>query len=298
MHAPPPYGPPPSGDGAPATEARGRGRVWLVAGTGEGPPLARCLLERGWHLRVSVVTPAARLGYPEDPQLEVAVGALAGAEAWRAALAEAERRGDPFHWLIDASHPFATQVTAALVAACAGRPERLLRLRRPALAAARAIPLDHFQDLGAHLAQGERLLLAIGARHLATAVAQSPGAHHHCRVLPHPQALRQALRAGLAPERIAGLHPTADGGVERALCRHWRIDTILCRQSGSPTEALWLRISEELGLRLLLLRRPREPEGGLGLPLAELIEHVGWPMGAGNGRSEASHGGGEGRDGG
>lgn len=274
MHAPPPQLTPPG----PAT-----GRLWLIAGTGEGPPLAGGLLERGWRLRVSVVTSAARLAYPENPRLEVVVGALAGAAAWRAALEEARRQGDPFAWLIDASHPFATHVTAAVSAACEGRSERLLRLHRPLLPAPGASQLGHLSELADSLRSGERLLLAIGARHLGAALGQCPQACHHSRVLPHPQAIREALRAGLPARRLACFHPSSDGAVERALCVQWGIETILCRQSGSRTEALWLRISAELGLRLLLLRRPPEPVGVLGLPLAELIARVGWPRPAENG---------------
>jgi hypothetical protein len=120
-------------------------------------------------------------------------------------------------------------------------------------------------------------LLAIGARHLAAAMGHSPQARHHSRVLPHPGAIREALRSGLPAHRLACFHPSGDGAVERALCQLWGIDTILCRQSGSRAEALWLRISEELGLRLLLLARPPEPEGVVRLPLAELIARVGWP---------------------
>jgi precorrin-6A/cobalt-precorrin-6A reductase len=270
MHAPPPK-PPSAGAAAPP------GRLWLIAGTGEGASLARLLLDRGWRLRVSVVTPEARLAYPRHPLLEVVVGALAGEAAWRAELETARRQGDPFRWLIDASHPFATRVSTAAAAACEQRAEGLLRLRRPILDAPGATPLGQLSQLGAHLSDGERVLLAIGARHLAAAVDHSPRACHHSRVLPHPPAIREALRAGVPAHRLACLHPTADGAVERALCRLWRIEAILCRQSGSRTEALWLGISEALGLRLLLLRRPPEPAGVVGLPLPELIARVGWP---------------------
>jgi precorrin-6A/cobalt-precorrin-6A reductase len=272
MHAPPVDEPAP-----------GAGRIWLVAGTGEGPPLARLLLERGWRLRVSVVTPAARLAYPTDPRLEVLVGALAGAGAWREALEQARRQGDPFRWILDASHPFATRVSAALAAACEGRPERLQRLHRPLLPAPGATPLNHLHELGTHLANGERLLLAIGARHLGAAIDHSPQACHHSRVLPHPQAIQQALRAGLTSHRLACCHPSRDGALERALCLRWGITTLLCRQSGSRAEAHWLRISEELGLRLLLLLRPPEPTGVARLALPELIARVGWPGTAHNG---------------
>ena len=258
-------------------------RLWMLAGTGEGPHLARHFLERGWRLKVSVVTPSAGAAYPIDPNLEVVVGALAGAGALRSLLDLAERQGDPFAWVIDASHPFATRVTAAAVEATRHGPEAFLRLQRPVLAAPTALLLGQMGELASHLVGGERLLLAIGARHLREACQSCAVSSlqaevlSHARVLPHPQALKQALQAGLQQSRIACLHPTADGAVEEALCHLWRIDTILCRQSGGLTEALWQRIATKLALRLLLLQRPPEPEGILQLPLTELMDHVGNP---------------------
>lgn len=261
----------------------GTGRLWLIAGTGEGPRLARRFLEKGWRLRVSVVTHSASQPYGEDPRVEILVGELAGAEAVRTALEEAQQQGDPFQWLIDASHPFAARITATANAATWNRPERLLRLHRPVLVAPQAIGLGHMGELASHLSGGERLLLAIGSRHLKEAVRQGRGCRLHSRVLPHPKALRQALEAGLAPSRIACLRPTNDGAVEKALCHLWRIDTVLCRQSGGVSEALWLRIASELELRVLQLQRPAEPEGITQLPLEDLIKHVGSPEGPGDG---------------
>ena len=85
-----------------------------------------------------------------------------------------------------------------------------------------------------------------------------------------------ALAAGLAPDRIAPLHPAGEeGAVEAALCRRWRIEVVLCRRSGGPSETHWRRICSAMGLRLLLLERPPEPEGATLLPLAALLERVG-----------------------
>jgi precorrin-6A/cobalt-precorrin-6A reductase len=252
-------------------------RLWLIAGTGEGPALAQQFLERGWRLRVSVVTLTAAQTYPESPDLEMVVGALADAGALRSRLEAAEREGDPFRWLIDASHPFAVRITPAAMAATRGRPERLLRLERPGLEAPWAIPLIHMDDLPRHVANNERLLLAIGARQLGEAVRRCPGARFHARVLPYPQALRQAQQAGLAADHLACFHPTTDGAVEQALCRQWQIEAILCRQSGGVTEALWQQVARALGLRLLLLQRPPEPEGIQRLEFQSLIERVGRP---------------------
>lgn len=251
------------------------GRLWLIAGTGEGPLLARVLLERGWRLRVSVVTQGASQAYPMHPHLELRVGALAGAEALRSELEAAERQGEPFHWVIDASHPFASRITAAAVEATLQRPGQLLRLHRPFVTTPRAIQLHHLGDLNSLLAPQERVLLAIGARQLRAAAQASNTASLHARVLPHPQALRQAIQAGLPPSHIACCRPSSDGALEKALCRHWQIQTILCRQSGGHTEALWQNIHAEEKVRLLLLRRPAEPENIPRLTFPELIERIG-----------------------
>jgi len=87
------------------------------------------------------------------------------------------------------------------------------------------------------------------------------------------------MAAGLPAERVACLQPLPAGeqqaAVEEALCRHWQIETVLCRRSGGPGEAHWRRICGDLGLRLLLLERPTEPGGLLSLPLEQLLERVG-----------------------
>ena len=63
-------------------------RIWLLSGTGEGPPLAAELLRRGWQLRVSVVSSAAARAYPAHPNLELQVGALGDEAAVQTAFAK------------------------------------------------------------------------------------------------------------------------------------------------------------------------------------------------------------------
>ncbi|QVL51837.1 MAG: precorrin-6A/cobalt-precorrin-6A reductase [Cyanobium sp. M30B3] len=236
-------------------------RLWLFSGTGDGPPLARAVLEQGWQLRVSVVTADAARAYPAHPRLELQVGALGGSEPLQRALEAAGLEGRPFRAVIDAAHPFAEAIHRQLEQGCGRAGVPLLRLVR-AGTAGREPPggvhwLEQLADLAAADLAGRRLLLAIGARQLAEAVAVTAGALHHARVLPRPGALQQALRAGVAAERLACLQPLAQAdAVEAALVRRWRIEAIVARQSGPPTETLWRRVAESQGCRLLLLRQP------------------------------------------
>jgi precorrin-6A/cobalt-precorrin-6A reductase len=250
-------------------------RLWLIAGTGDGRDLAHDLLRQGWRLLVSVVSPEAALAYPALPQLVVRVGALGGEAGIRRVLDQASRGGDPFEAVVDATHPFAREVTAALArvwrqdaggSALAGPLPPLLRLQR-ADASDLPVPrlrlLPDLEGLGDLPMRGCRLLLAIGVRQLRRAVALSPGALHHARLLPTPAAVQQGRAAGLAAERLACLRPgdPLEPRVLRALLQRWRIETILCRQSGGHTERLWRTLAGELDLQLLLLVRPAEPDG-------------------------------------
>jgi precorrin-6A/cobalt-precorrin-6A reductase len=149
------------------SSAAGRGpRLWLIAGTGEGPPLAASLLARGWRLRVSVVSALAARAYAPHDGLELAVGAL-GANGGEASirvlvqqLQQARRQGDGFRWVVDASHPFAVRITAALVAACRSCDQPLLRLTRAQPPLGRAELLEDLPELGGRIAagRGDRML--------------------------------------------------------------------------------------------------------------------------------------------
>lgn len=256
------------------------GRVWLLAGTGEGPALAEALGRRGWRVRVSVVGAAAALAYPPRPWLEVAVGSIGAAaaspeEGVLRELERAEVEGRAFDWVVDATHPFARRISTALASACGVRRQPLLRLQRPLLPAAPGTVLATPAELTSRIRPGERLLLALGARHLHELVRLTPGAVHHARILPSAAALRQARAAGLPDGRIACLRPGDDAQVERGLCRRWGIETVICRRSGGPPERHWQAITAELGLRLLRLERPAEPDGVVSLPAEELLARIG-----------------------
>jgi len=273
-------------------------RLWLFAGTGEGPSLASALLAMGWHVKLSLVSGEALRAYGPHPRLEPAIGAIGSAAAIAAALDRAEVIGEPCQVVVDATHPFACQISADLAEVCLGRSQPLLRLRRrgvfPELGGAGPGPsqangvqvLSGLESLSDLNLRQEKLLLAIGHRQLARAVALTPGALHHARLLPHGTSLQQAMAAGLAPNRVACLRPgTGPGGpsfaasIEEALVRQWGITTILARQSGGVTEACWRDVAQRLSLTLLLLQRPAEPEGvpayGQDELLNQLLERFG-----------------------
>ena len=251
-------------------------RIWLLSGTGEGPPLAAELLRRGWQLRVSVVSSAAARAYPAHPALELQVGALGDEAAVQNAFASW-----PCRWVVDAAHPFARSIHPAVAKACKALGQPLLRLQRPMVTSPGAILLAQLEELANQPLERDSLLLAVGARELAAALRYSCAREHAVRLLPSASALGQALQLGLPAERIACLRPhtnsSLEGSVEAGLCRRWGITAVLARQSGGPPEQQWHRICQAMGLKLLLLARPESPDLH-GLEIEPLLARLGWPL--------------------
>lgn len=253
-------------------------RVWLLAGTGEGPTLAAALLQRGWQVSVSVVTKPAAQAYADLELEQLNTGPLAGEVGIHRFL----QQQAPFDWVLDATHPFAVCISEDLQQVCRQRDQALLRLMRPSETGGEVVLLRELPLLSQQPLSGRHLLLAVGARHLAAAAraGRAAGAEVYGRVLPSADGLRQALAVGLKPDRLAVLRPLqggSKGGVERALCRRWSISDVLCRQSGGVTEQLWRAISEEQRVRLWLLQQPAAPIGVetvIGVPaLLRRLDH-------------------------
>ena len=247
--------------------------IWLVSGTGDGPRLAEALLERGWALLVSVVSEAATRAYRSHPALHFQVGALQEDGDVGRLLERHKPR-----WVIDATHPFAAVISNRLQRCCQAQGQPLLRLQRDALLAGSSTPINQLEELQGLPISNERLLLAIGSRHLATALRFSPASQHFARVLDTPESLRLALAAGLPAQQLACVRPglLPEGALERALCRRWRISAVVCRQSGGLTQQIWQSLSEELGLRLILITAPNGA-AEQGLPQGAILRQVGEP---------------------
>ena len=244
--------------------------IWLLAGTGDGVPIASALIAAGWRVEVSVVTASAAMAYRHLTVAAVHQGPLLGDTAIARML---ERRPSA---VIDATHPFAVRISDALRRVCRQQSKRLLRFERPVLfpdpkAAGRQLHpcvqgLQHVGQLNRQALQGSRLFIALGARHLAEAAtaAEGAGAQVFARVLPSRDGVCQALAVGLPEGHLAVVHPRGDqpiGAMETALCRRWQITDVLCRESGGVTEGLWRDLAGRLSLRLWLLRRPEPPAG-------------------------------------
>tara|TARA_Y100001968_G_C19443944_1_gene764191 strand:+ start:3484 stop:4251 length:768 start_codon:yes stop_codon:yes gene_type:complete len=233
----------------------------MLSGTGEGPRLASFLIEQGWAVTISVVSGQAALAYFDIPLKEIFIRRLAGKDDIKRILVKARLEHNGFDCVIDATHPFATIITSNLKDACIELRQNLIRFERPIQNKYNAKLIQDFSDLEKFDLRKERILFAIGSRHLKRAVlsARKSGAKVYARILANPESLLKALQSQIDESHLALMNPlksNLQNSLEEALCRKWLITGVVCRQSGGDTEKLWQRICRFNNLSLWMVSRP------------------------------------------
>jgi precorrin-6A/cobalt-precorrin-6A reductase len=226
-------------------------KILILGGTGEGIALAEALL--GFRDIHGISSLAGRVANPKLPPGEVRIGGFGGAAGLAAYLTE-----NKIAAIIDATHPFARRMgwNAAEAAGAAKIP--LLRYERPAWVAQ---PGDRWIDV-ADWAQAvevlrlsaKRVFLALGRQELAP-FTQLADIAFVIRSVEPPDAGIEFAQADLVLAR--GPFKLED---ERALLQSRRIDHLVCKNSGGGATDAKLQAARELGVTVVMQRRPPRPD--------------------------------------
>ncbi|MEV6587414.1 cobalt-precorrin-6A reductase [Streptomyces acidicola] len=230
--------------------------VLVLGGTTEARELAASLATRpGVHVTTSL---AGRVSRPAAQAGDVRIGGFGGAEGLAAWLREHEADA-----VVDATHPFATAITANAARAAAATGVPAIVLRRPGWRPGpgdRWHPADSLTDAAALLPSlGHRVFLTTGRLGLA-AFADLSETHFLIRSVEAPE-------PPLPPhaEILLARGPfTVDG--ERALLSEHRIDVLVTKDSGGDATAAKLAAARDLGLPVVVVRRPPLPPGVTAVP--------------------------------
>lgn len=239
-------------------------RIWLIGGTQESRLLAQGLVAAGCAAIITVTTDGARSLYPSSPLLSIQVGALAP-DTLPAFLEHHAVRA-----ILDASHPFAVQVSEMAIAAAHRHHIPYLRFERPEVHHPQDSQPDsqpantqHLSVLSVQtLVEGtllthQRVLFTLGYRLLPLFESWQDKATLFARILPSQTALDAALKAGFTGDRLIALRPPISPALERALWQQWQISMVVTKASGTAGgEDTKRHLAEELGVRLITLTRP------------------------------------------
>lgn len=225
-----------------------RPRVLILGGTAEAAALADILTTNTNGLDV-VTSLAGRTEAPANLPGAVRVGGFGGADALADYL---DHEG--FDALIDATHPFAAQISenAVRAAARAGIPH--LRIERPAW---EAVAGDDWHPV-AHMAEAAAVLPRFGRRVFLTVGRRDLGAFAACADLWF---LVRLVDMPVKPLPLPDCRVIAARGPftrddEMALLERHEIDVLVCKASGGGMTYAKLEAARARGIPVVMVSRP------------------------------------------
>ncbi|CAN7574248.1 cobalt-precorrin-6A reductase [Terrabacter sp. LjRoot27] len=226
-------------------------RILVLGGTGEARDLAGRLVERGDTVVSSL---AGRVSAPALPVGEVRTGGFGGV----AGLAD-HLVSHGYDLVVDATHPFAAQITGNAVAACATVGVPLVRLQRPGWSRhPLAGELTWVDDVEAARvaaeALGVRPFLTTGRQQLESFAAWDDR-YVLARVVDPPD---WDVPSSWEVLRARGPYSYA---AERDLLESRAVDVLLTKDSGGALTEAKLTAAHDLGVPVVVVRRPPVPDG-------------------------------------
>ena len=235
--------------------------VLILGGTGDARRLAALAASAGFEVISSL---AGRTTLRQPLEGTVRVGGFGGVGGLVRYLREHE-----VDLLVDATHPFAAQMSAHAAAAVALTGTPRLMIVRPAWESVpgdRWISVGTIEDAAAVLpGLAQRVFLAIGRQEVAT-FAHLTELWFLCRMI-EPPGDGVILPPG---EVLLDRAPFAEGE-ERALLLTHRIEAVVTRNSGGDDAYPKLAAARDLGLPVVIIDRP-------ALPAGEYVDDVGGAM--------------------
>ncbi|HTV69163.1 MAG TPA: cobalt-precorrin-6A reductase [Rhizobiaceae bacterium] len=238
-------------------------RILILGGTAEARQLAgRLAASAEFDVNLSL---AGRTEKPVAHPVPVRVGGFGGPEGLAQHLRESG-----VDILVDATHPYAAQISANAAEAAAKTGVPIVALRRPPWTTSTA---DHWEDVDDASAAADRLVasekrlrvfLALGRQEL-TPFERAP---QHFYLIRSVDPVEPRLILPDAQYIVArGPFEEVD---ESDLFQTNRIDIIVCKNSGSSATYAKLAAARQLDIRVLMIRRSALPD----VPSGETVDEV------------------------
>ncbi len=232
-------------------------KVWLIGGTSDSVAISRILKANNILFVVSVVTSTAQALYSSDTQ--VSIGCMDRAKM------QSFCQHEKIKTIVDASHPYAIEVSQSAIAIATELNIPYLRYERsnyqPNVTPVNSLitELDNFNFLlqGDYL-KGERVLLTTGCKTLPLFKNWQDKSRLYARILPKIESMQTAIAAGFTSDRLIAVRPPLSIDLERALWQQWDVSLVVTKASGQAGgEDLKRQVAAELNIPLITIARPK-----------------------------------------
>jgi len=233
-------------------------KVWLIGGTSDSVAIAKLLVNAGINLVTTVATSDVLLSYSDSVLVQK------GRMDWLQMQNFCQSQN--IKAVIDASHPYAVEVSQGAIATTNQLDIPYLRYERVNYQSSTKLQssdlineLDSFETLLANnYLQNQRVLLTVGCKILPLLKSWHHQATLFARILPKIDSLKTAMEAGFTSDRLVAIRPPINIELEKALWRQWNISLVVTKASGKAGgEDIKRQAAKDLKIPLIVIARPQ-----------------------------------------
>ena len=244
-------------------------KICVFAGTTEGRELVEFLANQPVSVTVCVATEYGETLLPTAPNISVSSRRLPPEEIGEMFCRER------FDMVVDATHPYAANITENIWQACRNTGIRYLRLLRdPGSSGERGVFVGNVEAAVKYLSEAEgNILLTTGSKDLpAFSAIRDFSRRVYARVLPMESSLKACQNAGLPPSHILAMQGPFSREMNLAMLRMVSAGYLVTKDGGSPGGfGEKAAAAEEAGVKLVVIGRPPQREG---VGLTQVIEEI------------------------
>ncbi|SFT82954.1 precorrin-6A/cobalt-precorrin-6A reductase [Selenomonas sp. GACV-9] len=250
--------------------------IFVAAGTQDGRELSKYLLEHGYDVAASVVS-----HYGEQLLADCRGRSLIiNDKPLDKEGLESYLTGHRIRLLVDASHPYAVNVSANAMEACQALGIPYVRYERDLTAVHydQVTVVHSYEEAAAAAARlGKRIFLTTGSRNLAkfTTAEELQDRELVARVLPTAEVISLCESLGLTPGQIVAMQGPFSKQLNKELFQKYQADVIVTKNSGTigGTDTKFAA-AEELDLPVVVIDRPVMAYGNVGRTYEDILRFV------------------------
>ncbi|HEY9768901.1 MAG TPA: cobalt-precorrin-6A reductase [Coleofasciculaceae cyanobacterium] len=234
------------------------GKVLLIGGTSDSAAIAAMLAAFNIRFVVTVTTITARSLYSSTVAIVV--------ERMDRSRMQFFCQQNQIQAVVDASHPYAVEVSRQAIAICTQLNLPYLRYERVNYQASAVAQTDSFlmklnsfdQLLAGDYLTKQRVFLTVGCQILPRFKSWQNRATLYARILPKIASLETAIAAGFTGDRLIAIRPPISVATETALWQQWKISLVVTKASGKAGgEDIKHQVAKDLGIPLIVIARPQ-----------------------------------------
>lgn len=246
--------------------------ILVLAGTKDGRIIAEKLFKKGLNVVATTVT---SYGNKFSKGIKVQVGALD-----RLKLSEVIKKED-VKIVIDATHPFAKEVSINAITVCKELKVPYIRYERESLKVQlseniNVIWVEDFNQAVGKLECFNRIFLTIGSKNLDKFLPlKTKGKKIFARVLPLSSVIKRCEDLGFSCDEIIAMQGPFSREMNLALFKQTKCDVIVTKESGKVGGVLEkIQAAGELDIPIVVIKRPKIKYPRVFYDISKLVEEI------------------------